>query len=434
MQEFSLEKFAEDIHYGKTKEYFREVLSSYHNGNFRSAVVMLWSVVVCDIVYKLQSLVDLYGDRSAKLILDEVTKAQTDDPRSSGWELQLIEDVHNKTQLIDTAEYENLRYLQKQRHLSAHPVLNYERELHYPKKEIVRALLRTTLEELLVKPPFYTQRILHELLEDVSESAVVLNSRAKVKKYVESRYLSRTTPSVELSLFRSLWKLVFRLEGEKCSENRLINLHVLEVIGGKNEASLPEFVSGDQDYFSNISPSGFPIAYLVHFIAHRPRLYQCLSEDARLKIQHCIETDDVGKTMGWFEKEDLMTHAQDVENWIKSEDHPDFKQGQFDALLGISDSQEWQNKFCRIVSIYYTISYSFNQADGRFQDAIQKYMDLFDRDNLVFLVNGVNENSQCWGRGKAREDYQIIKDRIDEVFGDDFDYDSVPNFRHKVVA
>jgi hypothetical protein len=65
MSEFSLESFAEKIHYGKTKDYFQEVLSSYQNRNYRSAVVMLWSVAVCDIVYKLQKLVDLQRFRGA---------------------------------------------------------------------------------------------------------------------------------------------------------------------------------------------------------------------------------------------------------------------------------------------------------------------------------------------------------------------------------
>lgn len=432
MQEFSLERFAEDIHYGKTKEYFREVLSSYQNGNYRSAVVMLWSVAVCDIVYKLQSLIDIYDDAPAKKILEEMTQAQENDSRSSAWEVQLIEDVHANTQLLDTSEYENLRYLQKQRHLSAHPVLNSERELHYPKKETVRALLRNTLEELLVKPPFYTQRILTELLEDVSASSVVLNSRAKVKQYVVSRYFSRTTQPVELNLFRSLWKLIFRLEDEKCSENRRINLNVLQVLASRNEADLPELLRGDPEYFSNIAPTGEPIEFLVYFLAERSALYEFLSEDAKLKIKHCIETDVVGKTLGWFVKEDLMTHADNVESWIKGDEHPDFTRIQFDALLGISDSAEWQSRFCRIVSVYYTISYSYDQADARFQDAIQKYIGLFDRECLIFLTQQINGNGQCWARGRAREDYQVIKERIQELFGDDFDYAEVPNFHHKV--
>ena len=199
MQEFSLERITENIHYAKTKGYFQEVLSSYNNGNYRSSVVMLWSVAICDIVYKLQHLVDLYDDAAAKEILQEVTAIQDADHKSSAWELKLLDDVHDKTYLLDSSEYEDLRYLQKQRHLSAHPVLNSDRELHSPNKETVRSLLRNTLEGLLVKPPIYTQRIMRELLEDISESSDVLNSREKVKKYIESRYLSRTKPTVEIN-------------------------------------------------------------------------------------------------------------------------------------------------------------------------------------------------------------------------------------------
>ncbi|WP_227451238.1 hypothetical protein [Pseudomonas fluorescens] len=163
-------------------------------------------------------MIDIYDDASAKKILGEMSRIQSEDWKSSAWEVQLIDDVHKKTNLIDTAEYENLRYLQKQRHLSAHPVLNKERELHSPNKETVRSLLRCVLEGLLIKPPFYSQHILNELLEDISESKSVLNSPVKVKKYVESRYLHRTTPVVELSLFRSMWKIVFKVENEDCEK------------------------------------------------------------------------------------------------------------------------------------------------------------------------------------------------------------------------
>jgi hypothetical protein len=70
----------------------------------------------------------------------------------------------------------------------------------------VRALIRNTLEDLLIKPPFYTKKIIDELLEDIAEAAPALNTREKVKRYVESRYLSRLKPEVELSIYRSLWK------------------------------------------------------------------------------------------------------------------------------------------------------------------------------------------------------------------------------------
>ena len=44
---------ADDIYFSKTREYFKEVLSSYANGNYRSAIVMLYSIAICDILYKL---------------------------------------------------------------------------------------------------------------------------------------------------------------------------------------------------------------------------------------------------------------------------------------------------------------------------------------------------------------------------------------------
>ncbi|WP_394672578.1 hypothetical protein [Limnobacter sp.] len=434
MQEFSLERISEQIHYGKTKGYFQEVLSSYNNGNYRSAVVMLWSVAICDIVYKLQNLIDLYDDAAAKEILREVTTIQNEDYKSSAWEIKLLDEVHDKTYLLDSSEYEDLRYLQKQRHLSAHPVLNSERELHSPNKETVRSLLRNTLEGLLIKPPFYTQRIMKELLEDLAESSDVLNDRKKVKKYIESRYLSRTTRSVEISIFRSLWKLVFKLDNEECEKNRIINLHALEVLSNRNIASIPNEVQGDNDYYSNIASTGMPLSYLVFYLSNNHQIYPLLSEDARLKIDHCINNVDVGKTVGWFIKADLGAHGNDVEEWIKGGEHPNFTTGQFDALLEISDTEEWQKKFCRIVTAYYSVSYSFDQADTRFQVAIPKYIGLFDRDSLIYLAEQIENNGQCYARGRAREDYVVIKNRIDELFDDDFDYEGVPSFRRKVVT
>ena len=45
----------DNIYSSKTREYFREVLSSYSNGNYRSAVVMLYSVCICDLFLSYKS-------------------------------------------------------------------------------------------------------------------------------------------------------------------------------------------------------------------------------------------------------------------------------------------------------------------------------------------------------------------------------------------
>ena len=65
LDEYSIEQRATEIFDARTKEYFSEVLSCYATGNYRSSVVMLWSVAVCDLLFKLQNLVDRYGDTKA---------------------------------------------------------------------------------------------------------------------------------------------------------------------------------------------------------------------------------------------------------------------------------------------------------------------------------------------------------------------------------
>jgi UDP-galactopyranose mutase len=96
MDEFSIETRSQNIFHSKTKEYFEEVVSSYQAGNYRSAVVMLWSVVVCDLLFKLQYLVDMYGDETARAILKEVSDLQEKDKKLSTWEHKLIELVRQR--------------------------------------------------------------------------------------------------------------------------------------------------------------------------------------------------------------------------------------------------------------------------------------------------------------------------------------------------
>lgn len=433
MSEFSLENISEKIHYGKTKDYFREVLSSYHNGNYRSAVVMLWSVAVCDIVYKLQNLIDLYGDSVAKKILDNLTSLQERDPKSAAWEIELVDNTYKETNLLNGLEYENLRYLQKQRNLSAHPILNSDRELHTPNKETVRALIRNTLEDLLVKPPFYTQKIISELLEDIAESSPALNTRDKVKRYVESRYLSRLKPEVELSIYRTLWKLVFKLEDENCVKNRLINFRTIEVIGNRQRDNILKKITGDKDYYSNVSSGQQNLDFLIFYLSKNPTIYDLLNEDAKIKIQHHAENTSIGKLCGCFLKKSLADYHKDVLYLIEGDTHFDFTEEQLSFLLKILDTEEWQNQFCRILSSYYCVSNSHNQANYRFQQAIFPYLELFDKDAIVFLIQRIEQEKHVHDYGGAIENHKEIKKKLFQLHEEEFDLTPYPHFKSNVA-
>ena len=223
-----------------------------------------------------------------------------------------------KTNLIDNIEYTNLEFLQKQRHLSAHPVLTGNAELHSPNKEVVRALLRNSLEDVLIKPPFYTNKILDEILHDISNNSSALQTEKNMKRYLESRYLDRMKSETESQIFKSMWKLVFRLDNEECSKNRLINYSALRVIANRNSNINQLFVS-NKEYFSQIADDPSIISLLIDFISTFDFIYENLTDDAKIKIQYVIDTTPNGKIMGWFARENLKQHYQKISDWISGD-------------------------------------------------------------------------------------------------------------------
>ena len=81
------------IYFSKTKEYFKEVVSSYINGNYRSATVMLYSVAICDILFKLQELKDMYNDSVATRILQKIEQEKAESESKSHWEKTLLAEL-----------------------------------------------------------------------------------------------------------------------------------------------------------------------------------------------------------------------------------------------------------------------------------------------------------------------------------------------------
>src|SRR5690625_1287168 len=100
MHYFPIESAAEKIVDSRTRSYFDEVLRTYINGNLRSATVMLWSVVVCDLIYKLQQAAELFNDEVADSILKKVKAMQDENPRSPDWEITLVGEVNKRTHLL----------------------------------------------------------------------------------------------------------------------------------------------------------------------------------------------------------------------------------------------------------------------------------------------------------------------------------------------
>lgn len=415
LDEYSIEQRASQIFDARSRVYFSEVLSCYTAGNYRSAVVMLWSVVVCDLLFKLQHLVDLYGDDKAKAILTEISKLQEANERSSEWESKLVESVAEQTQLLDIAERENLLHLQRQRHLAAHPVVNANFQLHRPNRDTARALIRNALDGLLTKAPILSKQIVGDLVEDLEQVSGILIDDKKLKAYLESKYFSRFNPEVEKAVFKALWKFVFRLTDERCEKNRTINYSALTLLYGRNPAQFQTQIEADRDYFSTIATAGSPLVCLIHFLSRSPRIYGSLADHAKTAIQHTAEQEASARCLAWFTAPSLQEHADQLRTWIVGDDSPQIGRETWDALREISDSPEWDKAVVRLANAYYVASPNYDGADKRFNEAIRPTLPRYDMDDCVELIRGIETNGQTWERRGAYTDHRELRARALEI-------------------
>jgi hypothetical protein len=273
-----------------------------------------------------------------------------------------------------------------------------------------------------------TSIVLTALAVAISESEPLLIDEQKLKNYLESKYFSKLSTEVERSLLRSLWKFVFRSRDEQCDKNRQINYRALKIICTRNTKNVPVWVEEEKDYYSNIATDGQPVIFFVDFLAKWPKLYELLTEAAKIKIDYCIHNENIGRCFGWFIKPNLDAHYTDLLEWIEGDDYPSLIDRTFKNLLLISDTPEWESSVANLASAYYCTSRDFDCADKRFEQGVKPLIGKYNRDNLIFLLERIEKNKQVYRRKAAKTDHRLIQERCDEVIGKDYDYQQFPHF------
>ncbi|CAI3937002.1 hypothetical protein [Commensalibacter communis] len=435
MDKFDIESLQENIHFKETKLYFQEVMMTYQIRAYRSAVVTLWSVAVCDIVLRLQHLIDLYNDPNAVKIVQKIKGEQNKDSKSSAWELQILEEVLKQTQLINHADFENLKYLQKQRHLCAHPILSDGLQLYKPNKETTRALIRNTLESVLSKPPFYTDKIIPTILEDLSEAQNILVKKSNVKRYIEDRYLNRLPLEVELKLYRTLWKLTFRLDNVDCKKNRMVNLQILFILTERHPSKIYQHISEDKNYYTNISNSKNIISFLVFYLSETNRnFFLLLSESAQTIIKETCQKNDFSMLHGWFIYENLADYCKIVFVYMNKNSSFIISKIYWENIFNFSDSIEWDNQVNQLMVFYYCSSPSNNIALKRYNSTILPFLDKFNnQEKIEFLLKNIELSYKLCNKETLKSSHQALRKHFEKILPKEFDFTVYPQFNAQTL-
>lgn len=434
MNTYSIVQNSERIYHPKTKEYFNEVIQSYINGSYRSAVVMLYSVVMCDLIYKLQDLKELYDDETAEKILTKIEDEQKHNPSNPGsWEALLIEEVKTRTHLLGPSDKVNIDTLRQHRHLSAHPVLTQEDLLLAPNKETVRALIRNSLEGLLLKNPIMSKKVFITMLEDLEQHRNFFSDEESLENYIESRYLKNTNEHVINTIFKDLWSITFSCVTDPCKANRKINYLTLKILYKRYKHSLLKYIEKTPIPFNKFSEDNENVLImLTEFLGNYPELYNNIESHNQTKLRAAIQRKWKFKIRSPFLKDSFEAHLKYLISDMHSEEHgfSEMKyheshilsKEELELLNMWSGENECLDIFYELVIKQFVYSGNFDTAYYNFKDFIEPNLRNFNREHFIMLFNGMNRNRQCHAHKYAKDQNTQIKKYSDLILGTDFNY------------
>ncbi|MBD5400703.1 hypothetical protein HDR61_03085 [bacterium] len=422
---FSFENAIEIIPDNRTKGLFKEVYSSYCAGNYRSAIVMLWTVVICDILFKLNFLKDVYQDARAIQILEDVEAKRRINPKSPEWENTLIEKVCERTTFLGIADRQSIDFLQKNRHLCAHPVIE-NGELYQPTIERTRDLLRGALESILIKEPLLTKSISDIFYGDLENKKSTLGSFENLDSYLESRYFNNFNDPIVTYLLKGLWRFVIDPRNERELENQNVNAMALYSLLKHFEECCKTAIGQNGSLFGaaiNQTSNNFGFLAVIEMCKRFSWLYPMLPDDVKLIIRNKIlnvrelPDGEIDYPLArfvecWFLSENFEQHIENINGKLDTE-YLAMKKLSPNAINKLYEMARFYDcipKFVSLCTKIYSKSYSFNDADNRFSCCIRPYIGLFTKADCIELMratnnNHINGNNQTCARNAAFIDH-----------------------------
>lgn len=289
------------IYDNRTRQYFQEVLSCYQNGCYRSAIVILNSVCLSDLFYKLQELRDVYSDSIAAETLKKIDQQIAKDKTSPGWERTLVESIFNNLHLLDSAGYTFLVHLHDYRNLTAHPVLDGSSDLYQPTKELVESCILEAYNNILVKPSIFVKNIVDFISNDLdSKKGHILLNKDEFAKYICKKYFIHMSDAMVLKVLHAFWKFTYVItDNPDCINNRRINYSLVLLIVDTYKKLAEEEIENNSDRYG-LADNKATIMYMIILLAFHPSLFNKLSAVTRNLILQKIEGDNFYTLISWF--------------------------------------------------------------------------------------------------------------------------------------
>lgn len=397
----------ENIYNTKSKKYFEEVLSSYNSNNYRSAVVMLYSVVIYDIVAKLKELDEIYNQEWARKTIKEINTQRKSNPKSPEWEKTLLEKIKEQNDFLSLSIIEQIQHLREIRNQCAHPAMDNNDELFSPSRYEADALIYRMLKDILTIPAMFTSKITDYITEQISKIAGYSEFKWKDKNKLSKsflKYFKRMNNSVFIKVFKDMWKLTFFTSNENCDKNRFSNMVFLDVMLNERHTVLLDAIKSEKDYFNKISSDAKINKFLSILIYRNNYLLTLINDTTKSFIKNSkYEMPDV-RLFAWFA---FDTKEEYIDNLFKENVPQKFSNIIIDSYKNDPAFIEVRDYYRKSIINYYTSSPSFNDADKSFNDLIYPLKDELSKEDILKLIEDSENNPQL----TRRYDYITSDDR-----------------------
>ncbi|MCR4761171.1 MAG: hypothetical protein K5705_13065 [Oscillospiraceae bacterium] len=255
MTEFILEDQICNVKNARTRDYLREIVSTYQHGDYRSCIVTLYVVTVYDLLERIRILDVMYGNSEAHRFMEDFKRktAPGVDAKYSDLEKEIIQEATNLQILTDIGKrkVEELRTL---RHDCAHPSIDAAgigaAELYMPNRDEVRAKIRTMFELLFLKDPSVMKTVLNGFDADLLQVYQAFGEE-KLPDYLLKTYYKRMTADEKKRLLYSpLWYKTFLEDKPESDGNRRAYYIAMRTLIRSDKDVLVQYMCENPDKFS----------------------------------------------------------------------------------------------------------------------------------------------------------------------------------------
>ncbi|HFU3706323.1 TPA: hypothetical protein ACGO7G_001978, partial [Streptococcus suis] len=252
------EKIQENISNEVSRKQLIEVVDNYERGYYRSAIVVLYTTILYEILKQLENLRDFYNNKSAEEIIEKIENQKNNNPKSPSWEGMLIDELKSRN-FITSNDYKDLEEIQRFRNYGAHPIIEVETGkieilLRDVQEEEVKLALVNSLRIVFFNHLGLGSKYAKEIV-DYAKDYISNNGYGKEfdNQFIDV-YLSRTNKATYKNIFKILYKEAFVADGAIDDKQREYLINILRVVYNFNPEYCCEAITDNSYNLLSVLP------------------------------------------------------------------------------------------------------------------------------------------------------------------------------------